>query len=95
MTTHFKSTYSEHDAFYLCADLLRPMFGQWDAYDPVSHAILDFVEAQRELSDATAVSSDAANKQIKTAVQKCHAADETLMEALEDRYSWPDPDLGR
>jgi len=52
MTTRFKSTYRDSDAFYLRADLLCPMFGHWDSEDPVSHAILDVVEAQRELSDA-------------------------------------------
>ena len=45
MTTRFKSTYRDSDAFYLRADLLRPMFGHWDLEDPVSHAILDVVEA--------------------------------------------------
>ncbi len=54
MTKDFKSTYDESEVFYLRADLLRPMFGHWDAEDPVSHAILDIVEAQRELSDAIA-----------------------------------------
>ena len=52
MTTRFKSTYRDSDAFYLRADLLCPMFGHSDLEDPVSHAILDVVEAQRELSDA-------------------------------------------
>jgi hypothetical protein len=50
-TAIFKSTYDTHDEFYARADLLRLGFGQWDAYDPVSHPILDVVEAQRELSD--------------------------------------------
>jgi hypothetical protein len=73
-----------------------------DADDPVSHRIWDLVEAQRELSDAIAdgamyayLSSDAANKAIKAAVEKRHAAGEKLMEALEDRDSWPDPKLGQ
>jgi hypothetical protein len=44
MTTHFKPTYSEHEAFYLRADLLRPEFGHWDVCDPVAHCILDLVE---------------------------------------------------
>ena len=42
------------NAFYLRADRLRPMFGHWDCIDPASHAILDVVAAQRDLSDAIA-----------------------------------------
>jgi hypothetical protein len=48
----FASTCDECEAFRLRADLLREMFGMWDPIDPVSHCILDLVEAQRELSDA-------------------------------------------
>jgi hypothetical protein len=48
----FTEKYSEHDAFYLRGDLLRPKFGLWDDCDPVAHAILDIVEAQCDLSDA-------------------------------------------
>ncbi len=102
MTKDFKSTYDESEVFYLRADLLRPMFGHWDAEDPVSHAILDIVEAQRELSDAIAdyamyayLSSDAAEKAIKAAVEKRHAAGERLLQALEDRDNWPEPELGQ
>ena len=97
MTTRFKSTCRDSDAFCLRADLLCPMFGHWDSEDPVSHAILDVVEAQRELSDAISddvergVGGEAA---IKAAVEKRHAAGEKLMEALEDRESWPEPRLG-
>jgi hypothetical protein len=95
MTTRFRSTYSEPDAFYLRADL--PQFGLWDSEDPVSHAILDLVEAQRELSDL--FSDDAeygldCEAAFKATIKKRYAAREKLMEALADRYSWPDPDLG-
>jgi hypothetical protein len=89
MTTRFKSQYSDDDAFYLRADLLRPMFGLWDCEDPVSHAILDVVEAQRELSDAIADDvcgprSVGGNAAIKAAVEKRRAASERL---IEDRGS--------
>jgi hypothetical protein len=74
-------------------------FGHWDCEDPVSLAILDVVEAQRELSDA--IYDDAVlprgvggNAGIKAAVEKRRAAGEKLIEALEDRDSWPDPELG-
>jgi hypothetical protein len=95
MTT-FESTYSEHDAFYARADLLRPNFGQWDMCDPVAHAILDIVEAQNELAeafddDAHCLGNEAA---VTAAVEKRHAAGKELMDALEDRESWPDPELG-
>jgi hypothetical protein len=98
MPTRFKSTYSDHDAFYARADLLREMFGHWDCEDPVSHAILDVVEAQRELSDlfyddATyGLGSEAA---YAAAVQKRHAPGKKLMKALADRECWPDPKLGQ
>jgi hypothetical protein len=49
MTAHFKSEHDEIQAFQLRAEMLRPMFGLWDAEDPVSHRLLDVVEAQREL----------------------------------------------
>jgi hypothetical protein len=99
MTTRFQSKYSRHDAFYLRGDLLRAQFGQWDCCDPVAHAILGLVEAQNELADLFAdageigvENEDAAFKEI---IQKRHAAGERLMEALEDRDSWPDPELGQ
>jgi hypothetical protein len=71
--------------------------GMWDADDPVAHAILDIVEAQRELADAIAdyagrgVGGHAA---INAAVEKRDVAGERLEGALEDRDSWPDPMLG-
>ena len=75
--------YEESKAFQQRADLLRPMFGLWDAYDPVSHAILDVVEAQRELSGLffNVVTCDGSNDkaQCKAAVEKRHAAGERLM----------------
>jgi hypothetical protein len=77
MTTRFKSTYSDYNAFYARADLLREMFGHWDCDDPVSHCILDLVEAQRELSDlfhddaCYGLGSEAA---YKAAIDKRHAA---------------------
>lgn len=98
MTIRFESTYTDHDAFYLRANLLRATFGQWDAFDPVSHAILDIVEAQRELSD---LFSDAAEYGVgneaafTAAIEKRHAAGRKLLEALENRESWPDPNLGQ
>jgi hypothetical protein len=97
MTTSFKSSYSKHDAFYLRGDWLRPKFGLWDDCDPVSHAILDVVEAQNELADA--FDDDAHcidNEDAFTAVvKKRRAAGERLMRALEDRGSWPDPEMGQ
>jgi hypothetical protein len=98
MTTRFKSTYNAYEAFRARADLLRPMFGLWDACDPVSHAILDIVEAQRELSDAFMDDAEYGfdNEAIfKAAVEKRYAAGEKLMQALEDRDSWPEPKLGQ
>ena len=77
----FQSKYSDDEAFYARADLLRPMFGMWDACDPVAHAILDIVEAQRELADAIAdyagrgVGGHAA---INAAVEKRDVAGERL-----------------
>jgi hypothetical protein len=97
MATRFKSQYSALDAFHLRADLLRSTFGHWDCEDPVSHAILDLVEAQRELSDTIRDDVDynvGGNAAIKAAVEKRHAAGKNLMRALEDRDSWPDPELG-
>jgi hypothetical protein len=79
------------------ADWLRPMFGHWDSEDPVSHAILDVVEAQRVLSDAICpdVSGDrGGNAAVKAAIEKREAAVEKLVEAVEDRDNWPDPELG-
>jgi hypothetical protein len=96
-TTPFETEIDEMSAFYLRADWLRPMFGHWDCCDPVSHAILDLVEAQRELNDAVCsdVSGDRGGKAaIKAALARRQAAGEKLMEALEDRESWPDPLLG-
>jgi hypothetical protein len=98
MTTRFKSQYSEHDAFYLRGDLLRSAFGNWDACDPVAHCILDLVEAQHELADLFVddaeycIQNEAA---FTAAVKKRHAAGEKLMRALEDRDSWPDPEMGQ
>lgn len=97
MTIKFRSKYSDVDAFYARADLLRPMFGMWDALDPVAHAILDIVEAQRELADAIEDDADydlGGKAAIKAAVEKRDAAGERLEEALGDRDEWPNPRLG-
>jgi hypothetical protein len=76
------------------------MFGHWDAYDPVSHCILDLVEAQRELSDAIADDLDygiphTEGAAVKAAVEKRDAAGKKLMDTLADRDCWPDPQCGR
>src|SRR6516162_6028959 len=95
---HFEADIDEDAAFYLRADLLRPMFGYWDCEDPASHAILDLVEAQRELSDAIRDDVDCGvggAAAIKAAVEKRERTGEKLMEALDDRESWPDPKLGQ
>jgi hypothetical protein len=96
MTAQFKSEYSEHDAFYTRGDLLRPQFGIWDCEDPVSSCILDLVEAQSEIADlfdddAHCIENEAA---FTAAVKKRHTAGVRLMQALEDRNSWPDPEMG-
>ena len=49
---NFEPNIDPLQAFCIRGDLLRPKFGDWDANDPVSHAILDLVEAQSELTDA-------------------------------------------
>jgi hypothetical protein len=93
----FKSQYSDIDAFYLRADLLRPEFGKWDALDPVSHGILDIVEAQHELQNLFSddVEYGVDNEAAFTAVvKKRHAAGLALMRALENRNNWPDPQMG-
>jgi hypothetical protein len=94
-----KSEYDPISAFYLRARMLREMFGLWDACDPVSRAILDLVETQRQLSDAIRDDADYGSSPgrtgaIRAAVQQRDAAGEKLMRALEDRDSWPDPELG-
>jgi hypothetical protein len=63
----------------------------------VAHAILDLVEAQNDLADAFdddahCLGSEAA---FTAAVEKREMAGRKLLAALEDRNSWPDPDLGR
>jgi hypothetical protein len=66
--------------------------------DPVSHAILDVVEAQREYSDAIRDDVDyglGGKAAIKAAFDKRNAAGEKLMQALADRDSWPDPEIGQ
>jgi hypothetical protein len=99
MSAHFETEIDESSAFDMRADWLRPMFGHWDSEDPVSHAILDVVEAQRVLSDA--ISDDAnygytsSNAAIKEAIEKRKAAVNKLVEAVKDRDNWPDPKLGR
>jgi hypothetical protein len=98
MREQFKSKYSDIDAFYARADLLRSQFGVWDARDPIAHIILDLVEAQSELSDLFedeglyGFDSEAA---FKALVEKRRDAGRKLWAALENRESWPDPDLGR
>jgi hypothetical protein len=94
----FKSEYDSITAFHLRGNLLRHDFAKWDAADPISHLLLDLVEAQRELNDLFepaglhGFSSEAA---FAAAVAKRHEASKKLLAALEDRDSWPDPDLGR
>jgi hypothetical protein len=92
MTTHFESDIDEIKAFYLRGDLLRPEFGHWDACDPVCQCIFDLVEAQTEIADAI---DDYANygggdAAIEAAVRKRYAAAVKLIDALEDRESWPE-----
>jgi hypothetical protein len=77
-------------AFYLRADRLRPMFGHWDCVDPASHAILDVVEAQRDLSDAIAEEMvycppRGANAAIKAALERRERAAEKLKKVVNDR----------
>jgi hypothetical protein len=96
---HFKAKYSQHDAFYLRGDLLRPAFGDWDCADPVADAILDLVEAQNEFSELFAAATEEGvtneDAEFKMAIEKRHAAGEKFLRALVDRDAWPDPDLGR
>jgi hypothetical protein len=94
----FKSEYDEIAAFYLRGDLLRHGFGKWDCCDPVADIILDLVEAQTELSDlfeADGLYGCNCEEAFKAAIQKRHAIGRRLLAALENRGSWPDPDLGR
>jgi hypothetical protein len=87
MTAHFKSNYSDAEAFQLRADLLRPMFGLWDVEDLVSHAILDVVEAQRELNDLFADDAQygsASTGAFRAVLKKRQVAGETLLAALND-----------
>jgi hypothetical protein len=64
----------------------------------VPACILDLVEAQHELADLFVddaeycIENEAA---FTAAVKKRHAAGEKLMRALEDRDSWPDPEMGK
>ena len=93
----FAAKYSDHDAFNLRVDLLRHGFGEWDCCDPISHILLDLVEAQGELSDLFAdgecgLDCEAA---FAAAVAKRHDVGRRLLAALEDRNSWPNHDLGR
>jgi ProP effector len=97
MKTHFRSKYDTHDEFYALVDLLRPGFGNWDAFDPVARAILDIADSQTELADAFdddahCLGNEAA---FTAAVEKRYAAGRKLIVALEDRGSWPDPELGQ
>jgi hypothetical protein len=94
-TTLFKTQCDYCEMFYARGDLLRQKFGLRDALDPVAHAILDLVEAQHELADAYSDDAECGLKvDFKAAVEKRHAAGKRLMQALEDRASWPDPTLG-
>jgi hypothetical protein len=98
MREHFKSEYDDIDAFYLRGDLLRPDFGKWDCCDPVAAVILDLVEAQIELHnlfEADGLHGFNCEAAFAAAVAKRHEAGKKLLAALEDRNSWPDPDLGR
>jgi hypothetical protein len=92
----FKSEYDQHDEFYARVELLRPLYGNWDAFDPVAHAILDVVEAQSELADAFEADAhdDDEEAAFKAAMEKRYDAGKRLMNALENRDGWPDPLLG-
>jgi hypothetical protein len=93
MTTQFKSNYNNDDAFALRADMLRPMFGFWDAEDIVSHCILDVVEAQRELSDLFADDAEhgfGSRAAFKAAFAKREAAAQRLLNIIMDRDTWPE-----
>jgi hypothetical protein len=86
-TAPFKSTYDELEAFRLRVEMLRPGFGEWDACDPVSHAILDVVEAQREVDDL--IFNDAnyghvTHAAYAAAIEKRLAAGKELLRALRD-----------
>jgi hypothetical protein len=84
--------------FYLRGDLQRHDFGKWDCCDPVAAAILDVVEAQSELHslfEPAGLRDFSCAEAFKAAIQKRHEACKKLLAALEDRNSWPDPDLGR
>jgi hypothetical protein len=92
MTTQFKANYNKDEAFALRADMLRPMFGYWDAEDVVSHCILDVVEAQRELNDMFADSAEqglGSKAAFKAAFAKREAAAERLLDMIQDRDTWP------
>ena len=84
----FKSTLNECEMLRTRADILRPELGHWDAEDPVSHCILDVIEAQRELNDLFEDVLD--NKAVfEAAFAKRAAAAERLHRLTVDRDSWP------
>jgi hypothetical protein len=86
------------ELFYLRGDLLRPQFGQWDALDPVAHAILDLAESQSEISDLFADEGEhgrSRDGEFRAALAKRDAAGRKLLEALRQRNRWPDPELGQ
>ena len=96
MTAPFTSTYNMFEAFRLRVEHLRGEFGGWDSCDPVAHRLLDFVEAQNEIAalflDEYGTSTKAA---FRDAVEKRRIAGERLMQALNDRDRWPNPNLGK
>jgi hypothetical protein len=80
------------------AKSLRPMFGLWDACDPISHALLDVVEAQRKVSDLYDDAADYGNfadEEFVAALKRRYAAGEKLMRALRDRGVSLDDNLDR
>jgi hypothetical protein len=85
-----ESELSFHDQFYARGDLLRAKFGQWDACDPVAHAILDLVEAQTALADAIDEYANFGGGEaaIRAAMAKRAAAAEKLLPAIKDHEEW-------
>ena len=90
--TPFISNYGDLEAFATRTDLLRSEFGHWDVEDPVSHAILDMVEAQRELSDLfydDAMYGKCSPEAYRAAFAKRIAVAKRLLELTENRDNWP------
>jgi hypothetical protein len=85
-------------AFNARGDLLRRGIGLWDACDPVAHTLLDVIETQNDLAKLfdLCASHPVENEDalFKDAIERRHAAGKKLMQALEDRNQWPNPNLG-